>query len=238
MRKILILVALVALLSACSAAAPTSTPSKSSSPQAHSSPSASPVAGKPTLGDLVISPDGLGPLVMGEPVPSQSADLAIVRFDPALCKETIEQSGATFVPGAAGTGGWVTTYSDPHAFYLFTSGADASGPVTFVGASAWESGTSPIHTATGIHPGSSTEELKAAYSSFDSVTSYDFTDIYAIKGERGVMVFEVSPHTDRSGMFAPGDLDRVLSIRVAASSVSDTAQTGPIYATDSFGSCV
>lgn len=238
MRKILILAALVTLLSACSAPASTPTHSRSSSPQAHPSPSASPVAVKPALGDLVISPDGLGPLVMGEPVPSQPTDIAIVRFDPALCKESIEASGGTFVPGAPGAGGWVTTYSDPYAFYLFTSGADASGPVIFVGASAWESGTSPIHTATGIHPGSSTAQLKAAYNSFDSVRSYDFTDIYAIKGDRGLMVFEVSPHTNRGGMFAPGDLDRVLSIRVAASSVSDTAQLGPIYATDSFGSCI
>jgi hypothetical protein len=233
MRRILTLAVLVLALAGCTAAPPQPTRSSTAAPAPTPS-----TAAKPALGDLVISPDGLGPLVMGEPVPESPADLAIVRFDPTLCKETIEQGGGTFVPGAPGSGGWVTTYSDPNAFLLFTSGSDANGPITFVDASAWEEGTSPIHTATGVHPGSSTAQLKAAYSSFDSVTSYDFTDIYAIKGERGLMVFEVSPHTDRSGMFAPGDLDRVLSIRVAASSVAETAQTGPIYATDSFGTCL
>ena len=90
--------AAVVALAGCTA--PTGTDGSSPTPTA-----ASPT-GKPTLSQLVASPDGLGYLSVGSPVPNRPSGTAIVRYNATKCTSKAEGVTAT----SPGAGAWVPTY--------------------------------------------------------------------------------------------------------------------------------
>ncbi len=233
MRTILTLSIAVLALAGC-----TATPAASTPHPTRTVPSSTPVAeSKPALSDLVIGPDGLGPIRLGAPVPEQPASVAIARYDPDFCRADIEQGGQVFVPGAPFSGAWITTYTDPLAFTILPAQGERTGDVLAITVNELRDGSgSVIHTAAGIHPGSTTAELLKAYPKFTSVTHFDLTDIYTIVGSQGQLVFEVSPAV-ASDYWAAADLNRVVSIRAVRSASESPYEAGPTYGTDGGGPC-
>ena len=228
MRRILIAAVVIVALAGCTATPPQ--PIRSTTTAPNPGPSA---AAKPALGALVIGTDGLGPVRLGEPVPVQPANIAVVRYDPQFCKTTIEQNGGTFTAGEPFSGAWITTFPDPQAFTILTDGGTRGGAVTAIEANAWQPGSaSKVGTAAGVHAGDTRAELEKAYPKFTSVTHFDQTDIYTIVGTHGQLVFEVSPG-DATDV-AP---DRILSIRAVRSASESPYEAGPMYGTDGGGPC-
>ncbi|MCU1421114.1 MAG: hypothetical protein JWN36_765 [Microbacteriaceae bacterium] len=228
MRRILTLAVVALALAGCTATPPQ--PTHSVTADATPTPSA---AAKPALGDLVIGPDGLGPVKLGEPVPVQPAEIAVVKYDPQYCKTSIEQNGGTFTAGDPFSGAWITTYADPQAFTVLTDQGAQAGAVTAIEANAWQPGsTSKVGTAAGVHAGDTRAELEKAYPKFTSVTHFDQTDIYTIVGTHGQLVFEVSPSNATDV-----EPDRILSIRAVRSASESPYEAGPMYGTDGGGPC-
>jgi hypothetical protein len=145
-------------------------------PSASATPPA--VATQPTLGDLVLSADGLGPLVIGEAPPVTDPALDVLIFDEDYCAD---------VDGAPSPGKWIPNYepalsdfsSEPFSVYV---------PEDVLEQIAIDSGD--IVTAEGIGLGSTRDEILAAYP--DAVLTENMnTDLYVLTGDNGRLVFEV-----------------------------------------------
>jgi hypothetical protein len=139
-------------------------------------PTSTPAPTKPTLDQLVVSPNGIGPLVIGQPVVIEPADLATVAFNPHHCGVS---------PGADYPD-WESTYPNP-SFSVALIGATPSGTIAGL-----EVDSPDLKTAEGIHLGSSVADLKTAYPTIDSVTPSYSTDLYTVRGTHGKLVFEVA----------------------------------------------
>ena len=208
-----IAVAVVLLLSACdpsgggggATGAPTDEPTASTdSPTPEPTQSDEPAA-KPAVNELILSPEGLGPLVIGNAPPTTDPALDIAILDPDYCAAYVADYG---VPA----GKWIPNYEpalstedggDPFAL-LVLGGALAGLDIR---------STQP-HTAAGIHVGSSLADLTAAYSGhFDTVLDNYLTDVYAVDGTHGRILFEV-PKDTGDGYWLPSDLGKVLFIHV------------------------
>ena len=169
-------------LAGCAPVTPSADPSSSAVPSAQPSqspvatptPTPTPTPTKPTLSELALTPDGLGPLKPGAAVPHEPASIAIVAWNPNAC---------------AGTGEWLATYprqttgDDIHPF-SFASGSK-NDPIRLL--TVW---TSDIKTAEGIGVGSTAAEVAAAYPQIVPVHG-DVSDLYTLKGATGELVFEV-----------------------------------------------
>ena len=66
-------------------------------------PTPTPEPTKPALSELVLTTEGLGDLVVGEPAPDTDPELALVEWDPVNC--VVEGSGLS--EGDPGAGSWV-----------------------------------------------------------------------------------------------------------------------------------
>jgi hypothetical protein len=134
---------------------------------------------------LVATPDGLGPLLIGEQPPDGPEALAV--FDP------------TCSPDAPVTGGWDVTYPDvprgdslwpPFALFVDETGVariDVDSP--------------EIRTAAGIGMGSTHDDVLAAYpEGFDDVLVKEgLATVYGIAGERGWLMIQVTTRDDSTG---------------------------------------
>jgi hypothetical protein len=172
---------------------------------------------KPALADLVIGPDGLGSVALGQPVPHQADSVAVVRWDSEHCAGVAAGRGEPFDRTKPWSGAWIPAYPN-YPFTVLTDNGLQTGTVALVSVASWDLDTSSvIGTATGIHAGSSTRtELLAAYPTFDQVIHGDNSDVYVVTGSRGNLQFEVSPHElDQFGYWRADQLDRVLSIRAS-----------------------
>lgn len=140
-------------------------------------PTPTPEPTKPALDELVLTTEGLGYLVIGQPVPSIDASLAIVEYDPAYCESQ---------PGA-----WRPTYpttaDQREMFNVQTDAEIESGSVSTI--AVYQNG---VVTAQGIHVGSTSDEVLAAYSSFDYEEQMDVNFVqYGINGSAGRLLIGV-----------------------------------------------
>ncbi len=209
-----IAVAVVLLLSACdpsggggggSSTAPTGDTTDSVTPTPAASKTAEPAV-KPAVGDLILSPEGLGPLVIGSPPPATDPALDIAILDPDYCVAYAADYG---VPA----GKWIPNYEPA------LSSEDGGDPFALLVEGGVLAGldvrSSQPHTAQGIHVGSSVAELTAAYpGGFTTVYNHaDISDVYAVNGTHGRILFEV-PKDGGDGYWDPSDLGKVLFIHV------------------------
>jgi len=174
-------IVLAVWLTGCTPATNKADPSRASTP-AQSQPSRSPTptptpTAPPALSDLLLSPNGLGPLAIGSPVPSETAPTALVTWNQSSC---------------AGSGEWEANYPSGPVF----GGTDA--PFSF----ASDSKTDPIvllfvwsnaiRTDAGVGVGSSVSDLMTAYPQLAAPIHASTSDLYVVKGTTGKLVFEVA----------------------------------------------
>jgi hypothetical protein len=140
---------------------------------------------KPLLEDLVLTTEGLGELQIGLTPPSDNPAINLVQFDENACV-------AEGLPGL-----WLATYPDidlgfgPQAPFAIGLTGDA---ITRI-----DVNTTDVFTDTGIHIGSSLDEVLGVYPGGpDEVVNHaDVSDVYVIKGTNGQLQFEVA--VDRIG---------------------------------------
>ena len=189
MRSVAIGVVLLIALSGCGPAfdgadppAPSETPSSSRTPTSASTLPAP--TGKPDISELVIGPDGLGPLLLGSPPPNFGPDVDVLVYVNDYCQEAFDD-GYVGDPGL-----WVANYPEaldgeetrPFGVWV-TDGAIKEIAVYLPG----------VHTERGIGVGSTREEVLAAYPDGFSrtVPGGDSPSFYVIDSATGQLQIEV-----------------------------------------------
>lgn len=209
-------------------------------PEHTEEPRQSGVANLPSLNDMVVSPDGVGPLRLGEELPPADAP-AIVRWAPDACSWYVPD-GTAFEQGR-----WVL-----NDIYLTESVGplwrrDTPSTMPAVGVSADEASivqridvhSDRVATEKGITLGASRAELLAAHPEavlherFDPEASA--TEVYRIHGARGALHFEVGYNPPGSELWSDAEEGVVLLMRVHG-------ERGPLYSTmftdDIAGGCL
>jgi hypothetical protein len=193
-----------------SAAAPTITPS--AGPTSSDAPAAD---APPALSELVVTATGIGPLTMGEPIPSPTDSRSLATYDPAFCATEDRPVGDPWA------GAWRPSYPTTpvdwaprpvDAFTVHTEEAIQDSAISSIG--VW---SPELATAAGIHPGSTRTELEVAYPSFASVTEAELTDIYVVRdpaGSTGELWFEVANASYATDVFPSSIVDLVLWVVV------------------------
>jgi hypothetical protein len=148
-------------------------------------------ATKPTLDQLVVSPEGLGELHVGSAVPTEPDALALVLYNATHCADL----GLGMGPGTPGAGAWMPTYPDGPgtlgSMQPFDIGPSAARDSAIAAIDVW----SPVlHTAAGIHVGATVAQLHAAYGSALTVNHAVNSDVYVLAGAHGKLLFETANH--------------------------------------------
>jgi hypothetical protein len=166
------------------------------------------------LSQLVLSPDGLGPLVIGSPVPVEPASTAVVVWNPTYC---------------GGTGAWLPNYpdgplgpnGDPTGIPFYFAVGHKTDDLKYINVDSTQ-----IKTSAGISIGSTRQQVLAAYPRFDAIVAGPVTDLYEINGPNAKLVIEV----ERTG----GDPD--YANRVALMEVNWLGSApGSLYGNDAGG---
>jgi hypothetical protein len=185
LRATLLLVVSALVLTGCTPPAEETAPSASSS--ASVTPTPTPTveapAVKPTLARLVLSPEGLGPIVIGEPIAVEPVDVAVAVFDDTFCD----------FGDSSDHGGWKPNYdltADGHWPFLPEGAAVVTDPVTSITVQSNE-----IRTAQGLGLGSTNAQLAAQYGDIAPVESFGYLG-YSVPGTRGQLVFWFDGSTD------------------------------------------
>jgi hypothetical protein len=189
LRALVVIAAVALALTGCAPA--TTAGDSTASPTAATShtPTPSPAATKPTLAQLVVSPDRLGYLAPGQPVPTEPAATAIVTYDATNCVSAVTGVAA----GSPGAGAWLPNYPDGDSSIgsrvPFDVGAveDASTPIFVI-----EIWSPELKTAKDIGVGSTIAQLTSAYGSDLTVDRADNSDVYVLGGTTSKLLFEVA----------------------------------------------
>lgn len=225
-RVIALSVVIAVSLAGCVAGNPEPAPSETVA-EPSSTPSAEPT--KPALSDLQISAVGLGPLLLGAAPPVTSPELDPLVFDEDFCAEYLEPPYDFDIdPGL-----WVANYPDEEGFFgnpLSPFGVLVSdGTVRRI-----EVHASTISTEEGIHIGSTQDELLAAYPDGFAVSQDDdVSDVFALQGPSGWLVFEVT-NDNLAGYWDAGKEDLVWRIAALVPELEPRAIAG---SDNSVGNC-
>jgi hypothetical protein len=230
-RGIAVSVGLLAVLAlagcAPAVATPTAAPTVAQTPSATPTPVATPT--QPTLAQLVVSPDGIGPLLINEPVPSESGPTAVVTWDANKCTANSPDSyRGAWLANYPETGELEISNSDRAVFTFESEQKDS--PITFI--AVW---SNELKTANGVGIGSTSAQLTAAYGSALTVTHGQTSDLYSLRGTQGTLVFEVptAVDTSRFHVWSSADLGSVIWMYLYA---GDDAATS-LLANQQAGSC-
>jgi len=135
---------------------------------------------KPALDELVLTTEGLGYLVIGQPVPSIDPSLAIVEWVDGWCQAGVADDQPY-------TGAWQPAYDTEHAFVIDgTSDGLRDGSLTMI----WLAKPG-IESDAGLSVGDSLADLTSAYASFDQRAAVYQSEVYVIDGTAGRLVYEV-----------------------------------------------
>lgn len=195
-----------------SAATPTNTPSAGPSSSDIATPATD---APPALSELVVTATGIGPLTMGEPVPSPTDSRSLATYDPAFCAREDRPVGDPWA------GAWRPSYPTEtvewaprpvDAFTVYTEEAVEDEAISSL--IVW---SPQLATAAGIHPGSTRAELELAYPSSASDTEGPMTTIYVVRdpdGGTSELWFEVATSNYAPDVFPPSIVDKVLWVVV------------------------
>lgn len=182
-RGLSILVVLGVATAVLTGCEPTGEPVAKPSPTAVTptpSATAEPDAAKPLLEELFLTTEGLGELEFGATPPSDNPAVNLVAYDSDACE-------AEGLPGL-----WLSTY--PNIDEGFGPQAPFSVLVQGDALTRIDVHSSEIYTDSGIHIGSSIDEVLGVYSGGpDEVVNHaDVSDVYVIHGTKGKLQFEVA----------------------------------------------
>lgn len=210
-RAWLIAVSTLALTLTGCAGEPTAEPS--TPPPASLAPTSTPSAlpSQPALSQLTITPEGVGPIIIGqEPIGDD-----FVR-DPLIFTDVC--------PGFP-EGLWMANYPRDSANNTLPPFAVK---VTDGVIQSIEVHSGALVTAEGVHVGSSRDELLAAFpDGFDEVIEDITSDLFVIHGPSSTLMFEVG--TAHELQFEPSRVDVVWSIRVWTDAFTPSTIAGSEY---------
>lgn len=185
----------------CGGGPPTASPSPTESVTPSATPTPTPtVASKPDLYDLVITPEGIGPLVIGHAPPVTDPAVDILVYVPDACAWA--QAEEPSFPDSD-LGKWKANYD-------IDLTQDTLGPF---GVFVRDDGVLQIigvyderlRTETGAHLGMTRDELLAAYPSDLQFTAGEGLDVYRLRGIEGDLIFTL---WDRgSGTYEVGQIN-------------------------------
>ena len=187
---------------------------------------------RPALTDLVVTPDGIGSLVVGQPVPDEAADIALMSWNPTYCADGTPEGMETPAAGTPFAGAWVANYPDvPNIFgtltgpfNLTTDEGGEDGPISWI--NVWGG---DVATEAGISAGSSRSELEAAYPTFDAVAPGDLADVYVLRGTGAseLWIEVANTETSAGSDYWEGDIpEHVLWLRVVPTGLEPRSFAG------------
>ena len=148
---------------------------------------------RPAIDELVLSPEGLENLVIGEEPPVIDPALDILVFDADACQAEVDEGFIT------DPGKWLPAYGDPLAgeapFSAFVTDGILRELAIFDPA---------IMTEDGLGLGSSREDVLAVYPDAEVVEVGPNTDLYVVTGEHGRILFEIGE--DDNEEYAKGEV--------------------------------
>jgi hypothetical protein len=183
-------------------------------PTVTATPTATPEPTKPALDQLVVSPEGLGSVVIGKAPVVADPTLDIIVLDPDYCQEFVDDGRldeaakwiANYEPALSGT-----------SFEPFSVLVE-NGVVETIAV-----GSSEILTAEGVGLGSSRADVLAAYPDAELITAFA-SDMYVIDGEYGQVVIEVATEKITGSVDESAyPIDEVGSLRVIDASIEPLA---------------
>ena len=197
-RKLLVLaIALaVATTAGCSAMPPTPEASIEPTPTTPADPAAT-----SALAGLVLSPEGIGPIVYGEPVPAFDPNTEPVVWDETFCDWSAELRAEGYVEHP----GWKANYpmSATTPFIVELGGGDEpSSPVDRI--TIW---SAEIRTADDLGIGSALADLQDAYGAKLLGVPDGTYPGYAVMGDHGQLVFWFDAYSEQDAVYMVSVLD-------------------------------
>ena len=176
----------------------------------------------PAIDELVLTPEGLGSLVVGEDAaPGEPDDMVV--YDPEFCTDARTGLDSGTGPGDEFAGLWVPIelYGAWQAGYLSSSFA-----VAVEGTTLWQIrvGDEFIPTDKGVRIGDLDEVVTAAYPDAEVIDN-DISDLFVIQGTHGKLVIEVARDSGEY-QWPPFDADRVISLITISNATEPFAVAG------------